>query len=81
MPEPFKYLIQPVAIERDENGQVRREIPGEVLSVYSLEQAVEAITTFEEQLKKLSERSENGNRIDDRDRDNVRQSELSREQA
>jgi hypothetical protein len=47
MIEPFKYLIQPVALERDEGGQIKREVPGEVISVYSVAQAMEAITEFE----------------------------------
>jgi hypothetical protein len=50
MIEPFKYIIQPVAIERDDGGRVTREIPGEMVSVYNAEQAVEAITEFEQQL-------------------------------
>lgn len=59
MIEPFKYMIQPVALERDESGRVIREIPGEILSVYSAEKAAEAIESFEEQLARLV--SENGN--------------------
>lgn len=47
MIEPFKYLIQPVAVERGENGRVVREMPGEVIAVYNADQAVEAIREFE----------------------------------
>lgn len=77
--EPFKYMIQPVAIERDDAGQIRREIPGEVVSVYSLTQAIEAITMFEEQLKQMTQRSDNGSNPNDSDRSDVRQPELSGE--
>lgn len=50
MIEPFKYLIQPVAIERSEEGVIVREIPAETIAVYSLEQATQAIETFEANL-------------------------------
>jgi hypothetical protein len=75
--EPFKYMIQPVAIERDDAGQVRREIPGEVLNVYSLAQAMEAITAFEQQLKQMTEGSDNGSSSNNNDGSDVRQPELS----
>ena len=59
--EPFKYLIQPVAIERDESsGRVTREIPGEVLTVFTAEDAQRAVTEFEATLAQLTEGSLNG---------------------
>jgi hypothetical protein len=48
--EPFKYLIQPVAIERGEDGRIVREVPGETVSVYSAEQALQLVEQFEAQL-------------------------------
>jgi hypothetical protein len=51
MIEPFKYMIQPIAIERDADGNIVREIPAEIVSAYSLAQAAELIGKFEEQLK------------------------------
>lgn len=48
MIEPLKYLLQPVAYERDnETGRVLREIPAETVVVYSAEQAAAAIEKFE----------------------------------
>lgn len=55
--EPFKYLIQPVAVERGDDGRVLREVPAEVIAVYNQDQAVEAILGFE---KHLLEQSQNG---------------------
>lgn len=50
MIEPFKYVITPVAIERDDDGKVLREIVGEAASAYSLTQATELIKSFEQQI-------------------------------
>jgi hypothetical protein len=82
MIEPFKYLIQPVAIERDENGRILREIPGEILSVYSATQAETAIKEFETQLDQLNEQG--GKDAGDRNGgvgDHVRQPELPGQRA
>lgn len=52
--EPLKFLIQPVAYERDdETGRVLREMPGQVVTVFSAEQAAEAVTLFERELREL----------------------------
>lgn len=51
--EPFKWLLQPVCVERDESGRVTREIPGEILQVFSAAQAVEAIDEFEAKLQEM----------------------------
>lgn len=48
--EPFKYLLQPVALERNGTGRVLRELPAPVLTVYNAEQAAEAVREFEAQL-------------------------------
>jgi hypothetical protein len=54
MIEPLKYLLTPVAYERDdETGRVLREMPGETVTVYSAEQAKEAIEQFEAKLSEL----------------------------
>lgn len=54
MIEPLKYLIQPVAYERDdESGRVLRELPGETIVVFSAEQAASAIEQFEANLVEL----------------------------
>jgi hypothetical protein len=46
--EPFKYLLQPVALERDEEtGRVLREIPGQPVTVFSAEACMEAAELFE----------------------------------
>jgi hypothetical protein len=76
--EPFKYLLQPVAVERDDKtGRIIREMPGEVIAVFSASQAVEAIAEFEKQIVQLTERNENGSRADNEVEDQVRQSGLS----
>lgn len=59
--EPFKYLIQPVVIRRDEKGKIVGEAPGEVLTVYSAAKAMEAITEFEAQVVKLADEEEKKN--------------------
>jgi hypothetical protein len=48
--EPFKYIVQPVALERDEDGKVVREVPAEPVSAYSVEQVLELVRAFEDQL-------------------------------
>jgi hypothetical protein len=48
--EPFKYLVQPVAIERDDNGRIAREVPGETLNFYEIAAIPEALRQFEQQL-------------------------------
>ena len=51
--EPFKYLIQPVAIERDETGRVIAERAGEVVTVFTAEDAARAVTEFEATLAQI----------------------------
>jgi hypothetical protein len=53
--EPFKYLVQPVAIERDQDGHITREVAGETVAVYSLEQATALIERFELELAARTE--------------------------
>jgi len=50
MLEVLKYLIQPVVFERDADGKIVREIPGETQSAYSLDQLVEMVHTFQLQV-------------------------------
>lgn len=48
MIRPFKYLLQAVAVEQDdETGRLTREIPSEPVVVYSAEQAAETILEIE----------------------------------
>lgn len=54
MIEPFKYLLQPVALERNGTGRVVREVPGETLSVYSADEAADAIRKFEQALQEVT---------------------------
>jgi Ser/Thr protein kinase RdoA (MazF antagonist) len=55
MIEPLRYLIQPIAYERDdETGRVIREIPGQVVTVYTANQAADAVMEFENALKQLT---------------------------
>jgi hypothetical protein len=56
MIEPFKYLIQPVALERDPDGHIVREVSAEPVAVYSLEQAVALIERFELELAAHAEK-------------------------
>jgi hypothetical protein len=54
--EPLKYLIQPIAYERDdETGRVLREMPGQVVTVFTAEDAARAVTEFEAALQQLQE--------------------------
>jgi hypothetical protein len=54
--EPLKYLIQPIAYERDdETGRVLREMPGPVVTVFTAEDAARAVTEFEAALQQLQE--------------------------
>lgn len=56
MIEPFKYLLQPVALERDpDTGRAVREMPGQVLTVYDAAEAADAIARFELELAALIE--------------------------
>ena len=75
MIEPFKYLLQPVAIERNDEGRIVREMPGEVIAVYSREQAVEAIEMFENKLKEIQDAGSGSNGA----QDHVRQPVVSGE--
>lgn len=48
---PFKYLLQAVAIEVDDDtGKLVREVYSETVTVYDAEQAAKAITEIEEQI-------------------------------
>jgi len=78
--EPFKYLIQPVAIERGEDGRITRELPGETLSVFNVDDAVKLITEFERLIseQQTGEVSENGRGREDRVEDHLRQSGVPR---
>ena len=58
--EPLKYLLQPVAYERDdETGRVIREIPGQVVTVYTADQAAQAVLEFEAALQQIQEEASN----------------------
>lgn len=81
MIEPFKYLIQPVAIERDDTGRVTREMPGEVFNVFSAAQAAEAIVEFEAQIEKLNEEAQDAGDGSNGAQHRVRQPKVSGERA
>jgi len=81
MIEPLKYLIQPVAYERDvETGRVIREMPGETITVFSADQAMTAILEFERQVERIQEQKEATNASDpgDNARNQLRQPGLPR---
>lgn len=85
MLEPFKYMIQCVAIERDEQGQIVREVPAETQSAYRVEQAQEIITKFQQEIARLNSEGQpqlqggmpDGNGTGDGNQDYVRQSQVS----
>jgi len=55
MLEPLKYLVQPVAVERDDRtGRLTREVPAAVLTVYDADQAADVIHSFEASLHGLA---------------------------
>jgi len=77
--EPFKYLIQPVAVERDETGRIVRELPGEVATVYGVAEAIACVEQFERAISEMDGGEMNGSRPRVGDKDQLRQSELSGE--
>ena len=87
MLEVLKFLIQPVAIERDANGKIIREVPGEVISIFDPAKAAEAMQGFEMQIRNLNQQSNqqqppqggNANGIggSNSNQDNLRQPEMS----
>jgi hypothetical protein len=85
MIEPLKYLLQPIAYERDdETGRVLREIPGQVITVYTANQAADAVMEFEAALKTLTQQTEEVTDASHRNggaSDQLRQPGLSRERA
>jgi hypothetical protein len=49
--EPFKYILQIVALERDdETGKIVREVPSEPFVAYAPEQIINAVLKFEDQI-------------------------------
>jgi hypothetical protein len=59
--EPFKYLIQAVAVERDdETGRIVKEHPAQVVTVFTAEDAARAVQEFEKTLAEMQ--SQNGDR-------------------
>jgi len=63
MLEPFKYLLQPVALERDQDGQIIREVPGETMHLYTLEQLAGAVEQWETQLGRLNMEQADGSNV------------------
>jgi len=82
--EPLKYLIQPVAIERDtDTGRIVREVPAETMTVYSVEEAAALIVKFESDIGEFNSREGGGENAGDGNNGvahSVRQPDLSREQ-
>jgi hypothetical protein len=56
--EPFKYLIQAVAIERDDAGRIVAERIAEVVTVFNAEQAAEAVREFERAVTQITTEGE-----------------------
>jgi hypothetical protein len=60
--EPFKYLLQPVAVERDdETGRIVKEHPAQVVTVFTAEDAARAVVEFEKALVEMTQQ-QNGDR-------------------
>jgi len=60
MIEPYKYLLQPVAIERDQDGRIVAERVAQVITVFNAEEAARAVIEFEASLAQMTA-SEDGN--------------------
>ena len=79
MYEPFKYVVQCVAIERDEQGNVVREMPAEPANTYNIDQIQALIQKFHEELANMNAGgSANGNGNGAGNQDHLRQSEVPR---
>jgi len=86
MLEVLKFLIQPVAIERDANGKIIREVPGDVISIFDPAKAEEAMRGFEMQIRNLNSQQPqqqpqggdaNGIGGSNSNQDNLRQPQMS----
>lgn len=55
MIKPFKYVVQPVAVEVDESGRPTREVIGQAVDLYTPDQVVDFIITIETQLASAAE--------------------------
>jgi len=53
--EPFKYLIQPVALERDEHGRVIAERIAQPVTAYNLTQVTKVVYDFEQEIERLNQ--------------------------
>lgn len=79
MIEAYKWLIQPIAIERDdETGRVTRELPGQVVTVFTADDAARAVTEFEAAIQQLQEGASDASNGDGRVADHLRQPNMSR---
>jgi len=78
MLETLKYLIQPVAIERDENGRILREVPGETKSAYSLEQIQQLVAEFEQAIVNANQGGEDAGQRSNGVADQLRQPSVPR---
>jgi len=52
--EPLKYLIQPVALERDEHGKIVGERVAQTQQVFSAAELASVIEDFEAEIEKLN---------------------------
>jgi len=81
MIERFKYIIQAVAIERDDStGEIIREIPAQPVNAYNINQAVQVMSEFEHRLQPQGGEV-NGNGTGDGGEHHMRQPEVSGKQA
>ena len=58
--EPFKYLIQCIAIERDESGRVVTERVAQAQTVYAPNDVMTVMHDFEMELERLNRNGSNG---------------------
>jgi hypothetical protein len=58
---PFKFLVQAIVIEEDDAGEVLGERPGQVLTIYGVQQLAEWAANFESSLADAEIRDESLN--------------------
>lgn len=58
--ELLKVVVQPVALERNEDGKIVREHIGEPVAIYDLDQLAEWVEKVREEIAKTSNPNHNG---------------------
>lgn len=60
MLEPLKYIVQCVALERDEHGKIVGERPTQAQPAYSYDEIQRIVSEFQQEIERLNEQGTNG---------------------